>query len=140
MGGFEAFEGVGINQGKSEVRASVAAHGGKVVNGISKKTAFLVAGAAPGMAKVAEAVRLNVPILSYNGLTQVIAGTNVSDAQRAEIAEFSTGFNGENGKRCGPPTPSSTTYAPPLRAEKAGWGADRRARAEEAKSRGVEPS
>ena len=95
---FEAFEGVGIHQGKSEVRASVAAHGGKVVNAISKKTTFLVAGAAPGMAKVAEAVRLNVPILSYNGLAQVIAGTNVSDAQRAEIAEFSTGFNGENGK------------------------------------------
>lgn len=97
-GMFEAFEGAGIHQGKSAVRARVAEHGGKVVGTISRKTAFLIAGAAPGMAKVAEAVRLDVPVLSYNGLTQVIAGTSVSDAQRAEIAEFSTGFNGENGK------------------------------------------
>ena len=42
-GMFEAFEGVGIHQGKSAVRASVAEHGGKVVGALSKKTAFLVA-------------------------------------------------------------------------------------------------
>jgi len=97
-GMFGAFEGAGIHQGKSAVRASVAEHGGKVVGAISKKTTFLVAGSAPGMAKVAEAVRLGVPVLSYTGLAQVITGTSVSDAQRADIAEFSTGFNGENGK------------------------------------------
>lgn len=97
-GVFQAFEGLGIHQGKNAVRDSITEHGGKVVSSISRRTTFLVAGAAPGMAKVAEAVRLGIPILSYDGLAEVIMGTNISSAQRAEITEFSAGFNGENGK------------------------------------------
>ena len=96
-GVFDGFDGFGLHQGKGGVRALVTEHGGKVVGSISKKSTFLVVGASPGASKVCKAVSLKVPVVGIDGLMQVIAGGSVSDAERAEIADFSTGFNEANG-------------------------------------------
>ena len=55
---------------RDEAKAFIEAHGGKVVDSVSKKTSYLVLGEAPG-SKLAKAQSLGVPILDETGLRQL---------------------------------------------------------------------
>jgi DNA ligase (NAD+) len=58
---------------REEIKQLIAAHGGKVVAGISKKVDYLVAGEAPG-SKLQKARSLGVTILSEDELEAMIKG------------------------------------------------------------------
>ena len=58
---------------REEAGAMIKAAGGKVVNSVSKKTDYVVAGENPG-SKLAKAEKLGVTILDESGLRQLLAG------------------------------------------------------------------
>jgi DNA ligase (NAD+) len=49
---------------REELEAKIAAHGGRVLSGISKKLNYLIVGENAGPSKVAKAEKLNVPMIS----------------------------------------------------------------------------
>ena len=57
---------------RDEAKEAILARGGKAAGSVSKKTAFVVVGDAPG-AKYDKAVQLGVPILDAQGLTVLLA-------------------------------------------------------------------
>ncbi|MCC6190451.1 MAG: NAD-dependent DNA ligase LigA [Anaerolineales bacterium] len=61
------------NWSREQARAFVEAHGGKVTDSVSKKTSYLIVGAAPG-SKLARAQSLGVPALDEAGLRRLGAG------------------------------------------------------------------
>lgn len=61
------------NWSREQARAFVEAHGGKVTDSVSKKTSYLVVGAAPG-SKLARAQSLGVPAVDEAGLRRLGAG------------------------------------------------------------------
>ena len=65
---------------RDEAKEAILARGGKAAGSVSKKTAFVVVGDAPG-SKYDKAVQLNVPILDAEGLTVLLA--DGPDAARA---------------------------------------------------------
>ena len=56
---------------RDEAKEAIMARGGKAAGSVSKKTAFVVAGAAPG-SKYEKAVQLKVPVLDENGFTALL--------------------------------------------------------------------
>ena len=65
---------------RDEAKEAILARGGKAAGSVSKKTAFVVVGDAPG-SKYDKAVQLKVPILDADGLTVLLA--DGPDAARA---------------------------------------------------------
>lgn len=65
---------------RDEAKEAILARGGKAAGSVSKKTAFVVVGDAPG-SKYDKAVQLGVPILDAGGLTVLLA--DGPDAARA---------------------------------------------------------
>ena len=65
---------------RDEAKEAILARGGKAAGSVSKKTAFVVVGDAPG-SKYDKAVQLGVPILDADGLTVLLA--DGPDAARA---------------------------------------------------------
>lgn len=57
---------------RDEAKEAIIARGGKAASSVSKKTAFVVAGDAPG-SKYDKAVELGVPILDEDGFRQLLA-------------------------------------------------------------------
>jgi DNA ligase (NAD+) len=58
------------NWSRDEAKSFIEAHGGKVIDSVSKKTSYLVLGEAPG-SKLAKAQSLGVPILDEAALRQL---------------------------------------------------------------------
>jgi DNA ligase (NAD+) len=63
------------NLTREEATELIVAAGGKVSSGVSKKTAYVVAGEEAG-SKLAKAGALGVPVLDENGLREVLAGAH----------------------------------------------------------------
>ncbi|MDD7726171.1 MAG: helix-hairpin-helix domain-containing protein, partial [Bacteroidales bacterium] len=57
---------------RDDLKALLASHGGKVVNSISGKTDYVVAGANMGPAKLEKAQKLGVSIIGYDDLLKMI--------------------------------------------------------------------
>ena len=64
--------GVFENIGREELKALIASNGGKVMNSISAKTSFVVAGENMGPAKREKAEKLGVKIIGYDDLIKMI--------------------------------------------------------------------
>jgi DNA ligase (NAD+) len=58
---------------REQATEMIIAAGGKVTGSVSRKTAYVVAGASPG-SKLAQAERLGVPVLDEDGLRALFAG------------------------------------------------------------------
>jgi DNA ligase (NAD+) len=72
---------------REEAAALVKGAGGKIVNSVSKKTDFVVAGESPG-SKLAKAQELGTTVLDEDGLKDLLGGKlPVEDAADAEPAE-----------------------------------------------------
>ncbi|UGT63816.1 NAD-dependent DNA ligase LigA [Nocardia asteroides] len=69
---------------RDEAREAILARGGKAAGSVSKKTAFVVVGAAPG-SKAAKAEELGVPILDEDGFRTLLA--DGPDAVRPPAAD-----------------------------------------------------
>ena len=70
---------------RDEMKALVAAHGGKAASGVSGKTSFLLAGEKPGPEKVKKAEELGVKIMSEAEFMALI-GTGQPEAAKEEEA------------------------------------------------------
>jgi DNA ligase (NAD+) len=57
---------------REQATEMIIARGGKVTGSVSRKTAYLVAGESPG-SKLAQAERLEVPVLDEDGLRRLLA-------------------------------------------------------------------
>ncbi len=68
---------------REEAKALIVAHGGKVVDSVSKKTSYLVVGEAAG-SKLVKAQQLGVPILDEDALRALIAGGGLSGEAPAQ--------------------------------------------------------
>jgi DNA ligase (NAD+) len=66
--------GVFKNYGREELQALIAAHGGRVLAGVSGKTDYLVAGDNMGPAKREKAEKLGVQIISEEDLEKMLKG------------------------------------------------------------------
>jgi DNA ligase (NAD+) len=69
---------------RDEATAAIATQGGKVSGSVSKKTSFVVVGAAPG-SKYDKAVDLKVPILDEDGLKTLLTDGPDAARSRAQI-------------------------------------------------------
>ncbi|WP_080239652.1 NAD-dependent DNA ligase LigA [Spirosoma rigui] len=58
------YSGTFAHFSREELEAKIAAHGGRVLSGISKKLNYLIVGENAGPSKVAKAEKLNVPMIS----------------------------------------------------------------------------
>ena len=58
---------------RSEAKALIEAQGGKVTGGVSRKTSYVVVGAAPG-SKATKGEQLGIPLLDEVGLQSLLAG------------------------------------------------------------------
>ena len=58
---------------REQATEMITAAGGKVTSSVSRKTSYVVAGDSPG-SKLAQAERLEVPILDEAGLREVLDG------------------------------------------------------------------
>ncbi len=56
---------------RDEAKEAILARGGKAAGSVSKKTAFVVAGDAPG-SKYDKAIELGVPVLDEDGFRQLV--------------------------------------------------------------------
>ncbi|MBF9254681.1 NAD-dependent DNA ligase LigA [Pontibacter sp. 172403-2] len=64
--------GVFESMSREELQQLILSHGGKVVNSISAKLSYLVAGDKMGPAKLEKASKLNIPILSESEFLEII--------------------------------------------------------------------
>jgi DNA ligase (NAD+) len=71
---------------RDEAKEAILARGGKAAGSVSKKTAYVVAGDAPG-SKYDKAVELGVPILDEDGFRKLLAGQSDDDALRGTSSE-----------------------------------------------------
>lgn len=93
-GEFDALPGlpsVGLARGKGAVKVFVERYGGRVVGSVSRKTAYLVVGAAPGARKVQQANEFGVQVVDAAGVTKLLRG---EAADAVTIGAFSSGFGG----------------------------------------------
>ena len=58
------YSGTFANFSREALEAKIAAHGGRLLSGISKKLNYLIVGENAGPSKVANAQKLNVPMIS----------------------------------------------------------------------------
>ena len=58
------YTGTFANYSREELEAKIAAHGGRLLSGISKKLNYLIVGENAGPSKVANAQKLNVPMIN----------------------------------------------------------------------------
>jgi DNA ligase (NAD+) len=58
------YTGTFANFSREQLEAEIAAHGGKLVSGVSKKLNYLIVGENAGPSKVSKAESLNVPMIS----------------------------------------------------------------------------
>ena len=65
---------------RDEMKALIAAHGGKNSGSISGKTAYLLAGEKPGPEKIKKAETLGVSIISENDFRNLIGETSAADS------------------------------------------------------------
>ncbi|KID31010.1 DNA ligase, NAD-dependent [Prauserella sp. Am3] len=70
---------------RDEAKEAIMARGGKAAGSVSKKTAFVVVGDAPG-SKYDKAVQLKVPVLDENGLTVLLEQGPDAAREIAEVA------------------------------------------------------
>ncbi|TWH22792.1 NAD-dependent DNA ligase LigA [Prauserella rugosa] len=70
---------------RDEAKEAIMARGGKAAGSVSKKTAFVVVGDAPG-SKYDKAVQLKVPVLDENGLTVLLEQGAEAAREIAEVA------------------------------------------------------
>ena len=59
---------------REEARGAVEERGGKATSSVSAKTAFVITGESPGVAKVQKAEELGIPTLDEAGFLQLLAG------------------------------------------------------------------
>jgi DNA ligase (NAD+) len=59
---------------REEVRAALEERGAKVSDNVSKKTAGVIVGQSPGVSKLSKAQAVGVPLLSEDGLRELLAG------------------------------------------------------------------
>jgi len=71
---------------REQAAALIAAHGGKVTGGVTKKTSYLLAGADPGGSKISKAQEVGVPVLDEEGLRALIGPEVAADAPAAEAS------------------------------------------------------
>jgi DNA ligase (NAD+) len=74
---------------RDEAKEAIMARGGKAVGSVSKKTAFVVVGDAPG-SKYDKAVQLKVPVLDEDGFRVLLAEGPDAAREVAQIGEEST--------------------------------------------------
>ena len=66
------YTGTFANYSREELEAKIAAHGGRLLSGISKKLNYLIVGENAGPSKVANAQKLNVPMISEAEFTAML--------------------------------------------------------------------
>lgn len=81
-----------LRMGKSEMAEEVAACGGRVVGGMSKKVTLLVVGARPGRSKCDEAAALKVQMVDVDGVTRMMRGEKRDAIPPPDIPCFSEGY------------------------------------------------
>lgn len=75
---------------REEAKEAIMARGGKAAGSVSKKTAFVVVGEAPG-SKYDKAVQLKVPVLDENGFRVLLDSGPDAARQVAEVTEEGKG-------------------------------------------------
>ncbi|EHR49534.1 DNA ligase, NAD-dependent [Saccharomonospora marina XMU15] len=75
---------------REEAKEAIMARGGKAAGSVSKKTAFVVVGEAPG-SKYDKAVQLKVPVLDENGFRVLLDSGPDAARQVAEVTDEGTG-------------------------------------------------
>jgi hypothetical protein len=92
-GVFEGGLGVGLSAGKDDLREELESFGARVTGSVSKKTSFVVVGAAPGASKLKKARDLGVQVIDEDGLKALLRGE--TDLPEAKIeGGLSAGFRG----------------------------------------------
>lgn len=66
------YTGTFANFSREALEAKIAAHGGRLLSGISKKLNYLIVGENAGPSKVANAQKLNVPMISEDEFTAML--------------------------------------------------------------------
>ncbi|OZM74193.1 DNA ligase (NAD(+)) LigA [Amycolatopsis antarctica] len=79
---------------RDEAKEAITSRGGKAAGSVSKKTAFVVAGEAPG-SKFDKAVQLKVPVLDEDGFRVLLDSGREAAVELARIGE--DGDDGESG-------------------------------------------
>ena len=96
--------GVGLTQGKSQLKAILESFGARVTTSISKKTTFLLVGNEPGACKLEQCNRLNVKLVSPKLLLAILARGHVhpkdgeDDDPLPVVGTLSCGFGGGKGR------------------------------------------
>ena len=83
-----------VKVGKVHVRALIEMHGGKVTDGVSRKTTHVVVGDEPGVRKLNDALKVGAKLKNINGLRAMIRRAPSPDDLKVEA--FSKGM-GQNG-------------------------------------------
>jgi len=66
------YTGTFANFSREQLEAKIAAHGGRLLSGISKKLNYLIVGENAGPSKVANAQKLNVPMIGETEFTAML--------------------------------------------------------------------
>ena len=66
------YSGTFANYSREELETQIAAHGGKLLSGVSKKLNYLIVGENAGPSKVAKAQQLNVPMIGEDEFTAML--------------------------------------------------------------------
>ncbi|QJD80987.1 NAD-dependent DNA ligase LigA [Spirosoma rhododendri] len=66
------YSGTFTNYTREEIETQIAAHGGRLLSGVSKKLNYLIVGENAGPSKVAKAQQLNVPMIGEDEFTAML--------------------------------------------------------------------
>ena len=72
------YTGTFANFSREQLEAKIASHGGRLLSGISKKLNYLIVGENAGPSKVANAQKLNVPMINEDEFTAMLGETGLS--------------------------------------------------------------
>lgn len=87
--------GIGLDLGKSKVKALIQSFGGRVTSAVSGKTDYLVVGKDPGASKVNKAMSRNLPRIGLKSLGDNIYNIipSLEQAPTPVITNFSAGYS-----------------------------------------------
>ncbi len=82
------YTGTFANFSRESLEAKIAAQGGRMLSGVSKKLNYLIVGENAGPSKVANAQKLNVPMISEDEFTAMLGAGDETDAEFISLVDI----------------------------------------------------